>query len=396
MYLIKQKLASVALIFGFLSLSLVSVAQDSPKDKGKEPGKETPKETPKGKGGPKSWDEVTDAAVGYLKTTQAEDGTWSKTAHAGVTAVVTTGLLKSGKVKADEPIVANALKFLEGYIDDKEGHLAADEKIRHKYYMTSVTLQAFQASGLKKYDTPISKAVTYFKKGQVGADDGKKDDDANYGGFGYGPSTRGDLSNTHFVLDSLVAAKVDRSDEVFKKALVYVSRSQNLKSEHNTLPWAGKINDGSFVYVAGTAPGGKSPEDTARPGYGSMTYAGLKSLVLCGVSKEDARYKKAIEWVGKNYSVDINPGRGEGAGGQGYYYYLVSMARCFDTLGIDEFTDANGKSHDWRAEITKALALRQKKDGSWGNDFALWMESDPTLNTAYALIALSYTKPKTK
>ena len=70
------------------------------------------------------------------------------------------------------------------------------------------------------------------------------------------------------------------------------------------------------------------------------------------------------------------------------------MAKCLDTLGVDEITDANGKAHDWRADITRALALRQRKDGSWGSDFALWMESDPNLDTAYALIALSYTKPK--
>ena len=70
------------------------------------------------------------------------------------------------------------------------------------------------------------------------------------------------------------------------------------------------------------------------------------------------------------------------------------MARALDTLGVDEVTDANGKVHDWRAEITRALSNRQKRDGSWGNDFAMWMEGDPNLDTAYALIALGYTKPK--
>src|SRR5689334_8586607 len=60
------------------------------------------KEQPKEKKGfkQKSWDEVADSAVAYLKTTQADDGTWSKTSHPGVTAVVLTGLFKSGKVKA--------------------------------------------------------------------------------------------------------------------------------------------------------------------------------------------------------------------------------------------------------------------------------------------------------
>lgn len=359
-----------------------------------EPKKDQPKEPPKKGFKQKSWDEVTDAAVGYLKTTQAEDGTWSKASHPGITAVVVTGLLKSGKVKADDALAAKGLKFVETMADEKDGSLAVGENVRHKFYLTSVNLQALKASGDKKYDATITKAAAYLKKGQVGADDGKKDDDSNYGGFGYGPGTRGDMSNTHFVLDSLVAAGVPKTDAVYSKALVFVSRSQNLKGEHNKLPWAEKINDGSFVYVNGTAPGGKNPPDAARPGYGSMTYAGLKSLAICGVSKDDDRYKKALEWVTKNYSVDINPGRAEGAGGQGYYYYLVAMARCLDTLGVDEVTDAAGKKHDWRAEITRALTFRQRKDGSWGNDFTTWMEGDPNLDTAFALIALSYTKPK--
>lgn len=356
--------------------------------------KEQPKEKAKGGLKQKSWDEVTEAGVAYLKAAQAEDGTWSKAAHPGITAVALTGLLRSGKVTAEDPVAVKGLKFVETLVDAKEGHIAAGENLRHKFYTTSVNVQALKASGLKKYDGTIAGAVAYLKRGQVGADDGKKPDDANYGGFGYGPGSRGDMSNTHFALDALVAAGVPKGDEVYKKTLVFVSRAQNLKSEVNDLPWAGKINDGSFVYVVGSAPGGAAPADAPRPGYGSMTFAGLKSLAICGVGKDDPRYKKAMEWVTKNYSVDINPGRTEGAGGQGYYYYLVSMAKCLDTLGVDEITDANGKAHDWRADITRALAFRQRKDGSWGSDFALWMESDPNLDTAYALIALSYTKPK--
>lgn len=51
---------------------------------------------------------------------------------------------------------------------------------------------------------------------------------------------------------------------------------------------------------------------------------------------------------------------------------------------------------DWRADITRAPANRQRADGSWGSDFKTWMEGNSNLDTAYALIALSYTKPKTK
>lgn len=345
----------------------------------------------------KSWDEVTIAAAEYLKQSQANDGTWSKATHPGITAVALTGLLKAGVVKADEPMATNALKFLEGYINEKEGHLAGQgDDIRHKFYTTSVNIQAFKATGQAKYDAAVAKAIVYLRKGQVGGDDGKKDDDMNYGGFGYGPGTRGDLSNTHFALDAALAAGVPQDDLIWKRSLVFVSRCQNFASEANKQPWAGKLNDGSFIYVLAGGPNAKTSLDDPRPGYGSMTYAGLKSLAYCGVGKDDPRFKKALEWVGKNYSVDLNPGRQEGSGGQGYYYYLVAMAKCLHALGVDEIVDANGKKHDWRAEITRALANRQKRDGSWSNDFATWMEGDANLDTAYALLALSYTKPKAK
>lgn len=346
----------------------------------------------------KSWDEVADAAVVYLKGTQAEDGSWSKTTHVGITAVVLNGLFKSGKLKADDPMAAKGLKFIEGMVDPKAGHIASGkEEIRHKFYTTTVNMSALKLSGDKKYDPTVAAAAKYLIASQVGGEDGKKQDDPNFGGFGYGPGTRGDMSNTHFALDALVLSGTSKDDAVFKRAGVFVSRCQNVKGEHNDQPWASKLDDGSFIYVLPAAqPGGgtgPSPSD-ARPGYGSMTYAGLKCLAYCGVGKDDPRYKKALEWVGKNYSVDVNPGRQEGAGGQGYYYYLVSMAKCLDALGIDEVTDSAGKTHDWRADITRALANRQKKDGSWGNDFAQWMESNADLDTAYALIALGYTKPK--
>jgi squalene-hopene/tetraprenyl-beta-curcumene cyclase len=343
----------------------------------------------------KSWEDVTAAAATYLKTAQAEDGSWSKATHPGITGVVLTGLLKAGVVKADDPMAAKGLAFVASQADTKEGNLAVGEQIRHKFYMTSVNLQALKASGDKKYDPLVASASAYFKAGQVGAADKKTQDDPNYGGFGYGPGARGDMSNTHFALDALVAAGTPKDDPAFKRAAVFVSRCQNLKSEFNDQPFATRINDGSFIYVL-PAAGGTAPLDTPRPGYGSMTFAGIKSLALCGVGADDPRRKKAMEWVAHNYSVDVNPGRDAGAGGQGYYYYLVSMARCFDTLGVDAVTDAAGKAHDWRAEVTRALASRQRRDGSWDNPFAMWMESDPNLDTGYALLALAYARPRTK
>ena len=79
---------------------------------------------------------------------------------------------------------------------------------------------------------------------------------------------------------------------------------------------------------------------------------------------------------------------------RGLYYYYHTMAKCLDAMGIDTVVDAEGKSHDWRAAITAALAKRQRPDGSWVNDKDQWLEGDPNLVTGYSLMALSYCKPK--
>ncbi len=74
----------------------------------------------------------------------------------------------------------------------------------------------------------------------------------------------------------------------------------------------------------------------------------------------------------------------------------MTMARCLELMEIDQIVDREGKKHDWRDEITVALANRQKKDGSWTNDIGSWMEANPDLCTAYGLIALAacHVKPK--
>ena len=125
-----------------------------------------------------------------------------------------------------------------------------------------------------------------------------------------------------------------------------------------------------------------------------MTYAGVKSLIYCGISKDDDRLKKAIEWMSKNYTLDANPGMPEASSQRGLFYYYHTFAKCMDALGMDEFTDAKGVKHDWRADLQAAILKRQGTDGSWTNKTANWMESDAMLDTGYVLMALSYCKKK--
>jgi squalene-hopene/tetraprenyl-beta-curcumene cyclase len=341
-----------------------------------------------------------DKAVAFLKKSQNEDGSWGKEPqNRGVTGIVVTGLLGNGFRAGDAP-VSRGVAFIETLINKNDGHIAGnDAKVQLINYTTSINIMALTAAGKEKYRAAIGNAAKYLKEYQWDEARGKTDESDYYGGAGYaGDKSRPDLSNTAFFLEALKDAGFDKDDPTFKKALVFVSRCQNYKSEFNTAPWAARNNDGSFIYTG--ANGGENRRTdgegvkTDMGGYGSMTYAGVKSMIYCGVGKEDPRMQKALEWIGKNYTLDANPGMPEQNSQRGLYYYYHTFAKCMDALGEDTFTDANGVKHDWRADLIAALAKRQRPDGSWVNETDRWMEGDPNLVTGYALMSLAYCKKK--
>jgi squalene-hopene/tetraprenyl-beta-curcumene cyclase len=342
---------------------------------------------------------VVGRAIQYVKSTQEANGGWSTNKSPGVTGVVLTGLLRTGKVAPNDPVAERALRYIESLVNPKAGHIAGkDPTVQLQNYVTSINVMALVAANrADEYQAVIGDAVKFLKQLQWDEGEGKQPSDPFYGGAGYDSKSRPDLSNTQYFLDALKAAGVPGDDPALKKALLFVSRCQNLKGEYNDQPWAGKINDGSFIYTP--ASGGVTKvvdaplPDGSLPGYGSMTYAGIKSMIYCGVGQDDLRVRKAYEWIQKHYSVDENPGMPGPRSQWGLYYYYHTMAKTLDVLGLDYFVDAQGKKHDWRADITAALAKRQRTDGSWVNN-SHWMEADPNLVTGYALLALSYCRPK--
>jgi squalene-hopene/tetraprenyl-beta-curcumene cyclase len=338
----------------------------------------------------KQYSQMIDKAVAFLGTkAQAADGSFNAQAGPAVTALVATALLKQGR-SPEDPVVAKALKYVERFVHDDGGIYGEGN---HKNYETCIAILAFkEANRGGKYDDLIKKADAFIKASQWGGD-GKTDPSAvQFGGAGYGRSGDGpDLSNTSFLVDALRAAGNDENSEAIQRALIFVSRCQNLESKDNTTPFAAKINDGGFYYTPAAGGVSQAGVDEATGGlrsYASMTYAGLKSMIYAGVKPDDPRVKAALGWLKKNYDLDSNPGMG--AAGQYYYYH--TFAKALAALGEDKFVDDKGVSHDWRQELIAELASRQKEDGSWINDEKRWMEGDPSLVTAYALLALSYCK----
>lgn len=340
------------------------------------------------------WETTVKKAREYLQKSQNEDGSWSaKPQNLGVTGIVVTGLIRTGTKPSDAP-VAKGIAFIETLVNVKEGHIAGnDAKANLINYTTSINIMALTAANKgDKYKTVVGNAVKYLKDYQWDEGRGKAEASDYYGGAGYaGDKSRPDLSNTAFFLEAMKEAGVSKDDPAFKKALVFVSRCQNYPSEFNKAAWAEKNNDGSFIYTGANGGDNRTDADDFL-GYGSMTYAGIKSMIYCGVGKNDPRMKKALEWIGKHYTLDSNPGMPQKNSKRGLFYYYHTFAKCMDALGEDTFTDAKGMKHDWRADLIAAIASRQRPDGSFLNETDRWMEGDPNLVTGYALMALSYCK----
>src|SRR5262249_44883606 len=162
------------------------------------------------------------------------DGSWSGDKNIGVTGVALTGLLQSGKVGLKDPAVGKGLKYIETLINPKAGHIAGkDPRIGLQNYVTCVNVMALASANRDSYKTVIKDASTFLKNLQWDEGEGKTDKDDFWGGAGYDSKSRPDLSNTQFFLDALIAAGVPKDDPALKKALVFVSRCQNFKSEAN-------------------------------------------------------------------------------------------------------------------------------------------------------------------
>jgi squalene-hopene/tetraprenyl-beta-curcumene cyclase len=319
-----------------------------------------------------------DQGLHYLRGQQAEDGSVAK--QVGITALSLRAFLESprGYKESDGPFISRQVDFLIANVKP-DGSIS--ESLGDTGYKTAVSLSALAATKNPKYNDIIAAARKFLTAHQVGEGQGYKQDHRYYGGFGYGGDQRPDLSNTYIALEGLKAASLDPKDPAWQKALVFVNRSQN-RSESNDQSWAG--NDGGFVYRTGANPPEFEIGETAS--YGSMTAAGLLSLLYAGVDKTDPRVQAAYKWMTANYTLEVNPATGKK---HTLFYFYNAYAKVMRAYGEDTFVDAKGQKHNWRNELAQKLVSLQAADGSWSNrDSNQWWEDKPQLVTTWAVMAL--------
>ena len=330
-------------------------------------------------------------AIDYLKARgQAEDGSFSRESGSAVTSLCVAAILKHRPEAKSDPAVVKALGFIESNFRGDGGIYAEGSK--YKNYETCIATAALlEANENGKYDSALARAKAFIKGEQWDEGEGLTASDPAYGGAGYGGHSRPDLSNTAFMIESLRNLGDEADDEAIQKAMLFVARTQNMTGYGNDTKHADLVGDGGFYYTpaaGGTSQAGSTANGGLRS-YASMTYAGLKSMIFAGLTPDDPRVEAALTFIRKNYDLKTNPGMGTA----GLYYYYHTFAKSLDVAKIEILDDADGKPHVWRDELVATLTAAQSPDGSWINrENDRWMEGNPNLVTAYALLALAYCK----
>ncbi|NIL96461.1 MAG: DUF4159 domain-containing protein, partial [Planctomycetales bacterium] len=318
--------------------------------------------------------EALQRAIGYLRREQRGKGDWVDLGQGGyqggVTALCCLALLEAG-VPPDDTAIRKALNYLRT-VDTK------------KTYVVALQTMVFCRAGQVVDRTRIRSLVRWLQDTQ------NTSEGVSRGAWGYsgGPGT--DNSNSQFAVLALYEAEragFEVQPRTWQLALGYWRRAQN--------------TNGSWGY------------QVRGPGLGSMTCAGLASLVIaldsqaisgaaiegdeceCRSSEPDERVEKALAWLGRNFSVTRNPKevvRGPAIGSQRWlYYYLYGIERVGRVTarrffyGRDRRDQGDLQRYDWYREGADFLVRKQNPDGSWEGD----IPQHPQVGTALALLFLS-------
>ncbi len=341
-----------------------------------------------------------------LREAQSESGGWmtevmaQPTDHPNkpspISAAVTAMALKAIVQAEKNPLIAPSVMEASEYIRIAQRKDGSYDGGSLANYVTASVASVLASFNNEEFADEVAAATGWLMDAQWDQGEGLTARQDWFGGAGYGNRGRPDLSNTQMMLDALYDAGLSPDEPAFQRALAFVSRAQNLRAT-NQSTWAS--NDGGFIYTP--ANGGESmaseyagegrqgqdmPPGQPRSlrSYGSMTYAGFKSMLYAGLSPDDVRVRAAFDWIRRHFTFQENPGIGQ----QGLYYYFHTMSRALRMAQQDIITDTQGVEHNWREELIEAIVARQKEDGSWQNDEDRWLEGHPVMATTFAVLAL--------
>ena len=169
------------------------------------------------------------------------------------------------------------------------------ENSRLKNYETCVAMLCLmEANKEGRYDKAIANDK-YVKGLQLDEGENRKASDFTYGGVGYGPNGRPDLSNTAFLMNALVAAGNGPDDEAVKKAMIFVSRCRESgeRVQHHAICGQGQ----RWRLLLRSYGARRRPKGQLAGGWPSQlridgAYAGLKSMLYAGLKRDDSASKR--------------------------------------------------------------------------------------------------------
>ena len=346
-----------------------------------------------------------DRGLKYLATQQdPASGAWSETDYPALTALPVAAFLGDPGRDPEAELPAPLTRALD-FIGSKAKRGGGIYGKGLATYNTALSMMALVQSG-REQDLELVRSGRRFLINQQQDFDVQGVVDSEFdGGIGYGGSyAHSDLSNTHLALEALHysrqvlteagALKEDAGFELdWDAAIEFVSLTQNSDATASKLKFAAVTdeNRGGFVYFPGDSKAGEDElaggEKVALRSYGSMSYAGLLSFIYADLDADDERVDAVMKWLGRNYTVEENPG----LEAQGLYYYYHTMAKALSAAGVNQLALGDGSSVDWRKQLAVKLFDLQQEDGSWLNEgSSRWWENDRVLVTAYAVLALEH------
>ncbi len=339
--------------------------------------------------------------IRWLLARQQEDGHWSNPDFPALTALPLWAVLKSGESHPEA--VRRALQYILSCVHE-DGSIWRQPHEERKggglaTYNTAICMIALHLAG----DPALMPVVQNARRFIAGTQ--HFGDDVYEGGMGYDAKTGrpyADLSNSYIAyeamrltqnLDDLQAGAGQKTDLDWAAARRFLARLQSLPGT-NAPDWVGNNPDehGGFIYKPDGSQAGTFTDTDGVVRfrtYGSMTYAGLLSLIYAEVDRNDPRVVSAFEWAQRHWTLDENPGIGK----EGLFYFYNVLSKSLAAYGQNVLTPPSQQPINWREEIIRKLVNLQKiqpetGEGYWVNEEGRWWEADPVLVTSYALIAL--------